>query len=232
MNSATKKQTIRDWAEDDRPREKMASKGAATLSNAELIAIIIGSGNRQKSAVDLAKEILADNENNLIRLSNLEISDLIKYKGIGQAKAINVMAALEIGRRHLGEKASETTSVKKSKDVFDYLNPLLAGKTSEEFWVLLLNRANKVIGKHLISIGGFTGTVADPKKIFRIALENRAIGIILCHNHPSGNLTPSESDIKLTKKLKEAGLSLEIPVIDHIIIGFNNYYSFADEGIL
>lgn len=232
MKTNNKNNSIRNWAEDDRPREKLSIKGVNALSNAELLAIIIGSGSKNKSALELAKEILVDNNNNFTGISRLELSDLTKYKGIGQAKAINIIAALEIGKRNLAEKASKKIKVKNSKEVFQYFYPVLAGKTSEEFWILLLDRANNVIGKYQISIGGFTGTIADPKKIFRIALEKRATALVLCHNHPSNNLQPSESDNNLTKKLKDAGNSLEISVLDHIIIGINNYFSYSDEGLL
>ncbi len=223
---------IKYWAEDDRPREKMLAKGIKSLSNTELLAIIIGSGTKNKSAVELAKEILTDNNNNLTCLSKLEINDLMKYKGIGKTKSINVMAAIEIGKRQLEEKANKSLIIENSKQVFDYLYSYVAGKSYEEFWILLLNRANKVIGNYQISVGGIGSTEVDPKKIFRIALDKKATGIILCHNHPSENIEPSTSDINLTKKLKEAGNTLDIIVMDHIIIGTNEYFSFADKGIL
>lgn len=232
MENFNKSISIRNWAEDDRPREKLSIKGPKALSNAELLAIIIGSGSKSKSALDLAKEILADNKNNFINISKLELNDLTKFKGIGKTKAISIIAALEIGKRHLEEKATKNINIKCSAEVFQYLYPVYAGKTSEEFWIILLNRANNIIGKYQISIGGLTGTIADPKKIFRIALEKRATAIILSHNHPSNNVKPSEADNKLTKKLKDAGNSLDISVLDHIIIGENNYYSYSDKGLM
>jgi len=223
---------IREWAEGDRPREKLLLKGKQSLSDAELIAILMGSGSRNESAVDLAKRILKDSKDNLIELSKLGVKDLMKFKGVGEAKAISIIAALELGKRRRGAEALEKKKITSSHDVFEYFSGILGDSNYEAFYILLLNRANKVIREIMISEGGFSGTVADPKKIFKIALEYNASGVILCHNHPSGNIQPSDADVKLTKKLRSAGEMLDLPVIDHIIIGEENYYSFADEGSL
>lgn len=221
---------IREWAEDDRPREKLLSKGKQSLSDAELIAILMGSGSRNESAVDLAKRILKESKDNLIELSKLSVKDLTKFKGVGEAKAISIIAALELGKRRRRVEALEKQKISSSKDAFEYLTSIFGDSHYETFYILLLNRANKVIKEVQISEGGISGTVADPKKIFKIALENNASSIILCHNHPSGNIQPSEADIQLTKKLKKSGEVLDLPVIDHIILGEENYYSFADEN--
>ncbi len=232
MESTKEYYSIREWAESDRPREKLLLKGKHSLSDAELIAILMGSGSKNESAVDLAKRILKGSNDNLIELSKLAVADLIKFKGVGEAKAISIIAALELGKRRRGAEALEKKKVTSSKDVFEYFAGVFGDSTYEAFYILLLNRANKVLKDVQISEGGFSGTVADPKKIFKIALEHNASSIILCHNHPSGNLQPSDADIKLTHKLKNAGEMLDLPVIDHIILGENNYYSFADEGKL
>ena len=224
--------SIRQWAEDDRPREKMLLKGKSALSDAELIAILINSGNKNESAVDLAKRILHDAGDNLLQLSRMSIGDLMKYRGMGEAKAISIMAALELGKRRRESEALEKIKLTSSRDAFELIQSDLSDLTHEEFWLLLLNNAQQLIRKVCISQGGFTGTVADPKKIFKLALENSACHIILAHNHPSGNLKPSDNDIKLTKKLKEAGAFLEMPVLDHIIVGEEKYFSFADEGLM
>jgi DNA repair protein RadC len=224
--------SIRQWAEDDRPREKMLLKGKSALSDAELIAILINSGNKNESAVDLAKRILHDAGDNLLQLSKLSIGDLMKYRGMGEAKAISIMAALELGKRRRESEALEKIKLTSSRDAFELIQSDLTDLTHEEFWLLLLNNAQQLIRKVCISQGGFTGTVADPKKIFKLALENSACHVILAHNHPSGNLKPSDNDIKLTKKLKEAGAFLEMPVLDHIIVGEEKYFSFADEGLM
>jgi DNA repair protein RadC len=213
MTEYKEKTTIKNWAEDDRPREKLLLKGKHSLSNAELIAILIGSGSSELSAVDLAKTILISSNNNLIELSKLSVTDLMKFRGIGQAKAISIIAA-------------------SSRDAFEVFQGILSDSQYEEFWMLLLNKANKIIKKINISEGGISGTVADPKKIFKLALENNASSIILSHNHPSGNIQPSDSDLKLTKKLVDAGKLLDISVLDHVIIGDEKYYSFADENML
>ena len=224
------KTSIKLWAETDRPREKLMRLGKSALNDAELIAILIGSGTRNESAVALAKSILGNINNNLIELSKLDIKKLCGFKGIGEAKALSIIAAIELGNRRRYAEVLTREKISSSKDAFEAFLASLAGKAYEEFWILLLNRANRILKKLNISEGGISGTVADPKKIFKLALDNNASSIILCHNHPSGNIQPSESDIKLTNKLKEAGKMLDLPVIDHIIIGENNYYSFADEG--
>lgn len=221
---------IREWAEDDRPREKMLNKGRHSLSDAELIAILIGSGSRNESAVDLAKRILRSGQDNLIELSKLSIPDLKRFKGIGEAKAITLLAALELGKRRRSAEALERKKITSSRDAFEFFISLLGDHTYETFYILLLNRANHVIRTVQISEGGISGTVADPKKIFKIALENNSSSIILCHNHPSGNIQPSDADIRLTKKLKAGGELLDIPVLDHLIVGEERYFSFADEG--
>ena len=218
------------WAEEDRPREKLLLKGISSLSDAELIAILLGSGTANLSAVDLAKQIMMDCHQNLNELAKRSVMDLQKFKGIGEAKAITLVSALELGRRRKETEAYIKPQVKTSADVFNYIQPDLMDLHHEEFWILLMNRANKIDKKVRISVGGIAGTVADPKLIFKHALENLASSIILVHNHPSGNNKPSDSDISLTKKLCEAGRFLEIPVLDHVIVCQQTWYSFADEG--
>jgi DNA repair protein RadC len=224
------KNTIRQWAEDERPREKLIIKGRSALSDAELLAILMRSGNREESAVELAQRILRTTENNLPELSRLSYKDLTAFKGMGDAKALSIIAALELGNRRRIAEAVSREKISTSQDAFEIFSPLLADCVYEEFWILLLNRANHILSYKCISEGGMSGTVADPKKIFKIALETNASSMILCHNHPSGNLTPSDQDIRLTSKLHEAGRHLELPVLDHIIIGNNKYFSFADNG--
>jgi len=223
---------IKQWSEDDRPREKLLLKGKSALSNAELIALLLGSGTRHESAVDLAKRILDQNGHNLAELSRLQLNDLQKFKGIGLAKGVTIIAALELGNRKRNQDALVKEKVSGSRDVFELFHGELADAQYECFWVLLLNRANRVIRKINISEGGISGTVADPKKIYKMALDHNASSIILCHNHPSGNTQPSEADIRLTRKLKDAGLLLDLPVLDHLIIGGEAYFSFADEGMI
>jgi DNA repair protein RadC len=223
---------IRQWAEDDRPREKLISNGKNALSDAELIAILFRSGTRENSALDLAKILLAMAGNNLIELSKLELADLTRIKGVGEAKALSVIAALELGRRRRGAEVLEKRKVSSSKEVFELMQADLAELQYEEFWLLALNRANQLIRKSVISEGGLSGTVVDPKRVFKKALEFNASSVILCHNHPSGQVNPSEADIRITKKLKESGGFLDIPVLDHVIIGEEKYFSFADEGVL
>jgi len=223
---------IRQWAENDRPREKLLLRGKNSLSDAELLAILMGSGTVNESAVDLAKRILRESNDNLIELSKLGVKELTKFKGVGEAKAIAIIAAMELGKRRRGAEALEKKKITSSMNVFEYFSSILGDNTYEAFYILLLNRANRVIREIQISEGGFSGTVADPKKIFKIALEYSASSIILCHNHPSGNIQPSDADIKLTHKLKSAGEMLDLPVIDHIILGEEKYFSFADEGQL
>lgn len=224
---------IRSWAEDDRPREKLLLKGKGQLSKAELIAILIASGNRDESAVELSKRILNSVDNNLAELSKLSVNELCKFKGIGKAKAISIVAALEIGRRRRADDViQKKKKINSSKDVYDTFYADLSDKHYEEFWILLLDRANQIIKKINISEGGLSGTVADPKKIFKLALEHNSSSIILAHNHPSNNLKPSDNDIKLTKSISSAGRTLEISVLDHIIVGSDNYFSFADESLI
>ncbi|MFN3556780.1 MAG: RadC family protein [Bacteroidales bacterium] len=223
---------IKSWAEDERPREKLLAKGVAALSDGELLAILIGSGTRELSAVDLAREILLASQNSLSELSRLSIKDLTRFKGIGEAKAINIAAALELGRRRRLKDGLERKKITSSRDAFEIMHPLLSDNNYEEFWIITLNRGNMVKKIHRISEGSLAGTVADPKKIFRMALEDNAASLILFHNHPSGNLTPSKKDSEITQKCKSAGLFLDMPVLDHIIIGADSYFSFADEGLL
>ncbi len=224
--------TIKSWAEEDRPREKLLLKGKHVLSDAELIAILISSGNVEETAVELSKRILSKVENNLNELGRMTVSDLCQFKGIGEAKAISIIAAMELARRRKKEDSIKKDKVTSSKDAADIFQPLLGDHMHEEFWILFLNRANLVMGKQPVSSGGMSGTVVDPKMIFKAALDNKASSVILCHNHPSGNTKPSEADIKLTKNIVEAGKVLEIPVLDHIIVTQNGFFSFADEGLL
>jgi DNA repair protein RadC len=223
---------IKSWSPEDRPREKLLLKGTAALSDAELIAILLGSGTTTMSAVDLGKRILQGVGNNLHDLARLSVKDLMKVKGIGEAKAITIIAALELGRRRKELDPEEKLKITGSRDAYELLKANLQDLPHEEFWVILVNRANRIIKKHQISQGGVAGTVADPKLIFKTALEELASGIILAHNHPSGNLNPSQVDVDLTKKLKEAGKFLEIQILDHLIIAGTRYFSFADEGML
>ncbi len=223
---------IKSWAEEDRPREKMIEKGRHVLTEAELIAILIGSGSRDETAVELSKRILSSVGNNLNALGKLNINDLTRFKGIGEAKAVSVVAALELGRRRNETEIIKRNKITSSKDVFDILKPILIDLPFEEFWLLILNRANLVIKKEMISRGGVSGTVVDTKIIFKAAIENYASSIIICHNHPSGNLKPSEADIRITKNIKEAGKLMEIPLLDHLIVAETGFYSFADEGML
>lgn len=223
---------IRHWAEDDRPREKLLLKGKRALSNAELIAILLATGGREYSAMDLSQRILNGAGGRLRALSRLTVPDLTRLKGIGKAKAITLIAALELANRSGIEEGASKKKVSCSRDVYAYFKPVLHDASYEEFWILLLNRGNKILNSICISQGGLSGTVADPKKIFKMALEQYASSVVLCHNHPSGNIKPSESDIRLTQKLKKAGSFLDLPVIDHIILGEDSYFSFADEGLL
>jgi DNA repair protein RadC len=232
METETRVLTIKEWSPDDRPREKMMLKGKAALSDAELIAILLGSGTTALSAVDLAKNVLVNAGHNLHTLGQLTIRDLVKVKGIGTAKAMTIVAALELGRRRKDILPEERPKISGSKDAFELLKSDLQDLPHEEFWMLLLNRANRLIRKVPISQGGVAGTVADPKIIFKSALEELASGIIVAHNHPSGNLTASQADIQLTQRLKESGKLLEIQVLDHLIFAGYKYFSFADEGLL
>lgn len=222
---------ITNWSEDDKPREKLMLKGKSVLSDAELIAILIGSGSRNESAVDLSKRILASVDNNLNALGKLSLSQLIQFKGIGEAKAISIIAALELGRRRRGEDAVELKKITSSKVIFEIMQPIIGELPHEEFWIIYMNNSNKVIAKSQLSKGGITGTLVDVRIVFKSALEMGATALILCHNHPSGTLIPSDADKQITRKLKLAGDSLEIKVLDHLIITENSYFSFADEGI-
>lgn len=221
---------ITNWSEDDRPREKLMLKGKSVLSDAELIAILIGSGSRNESAVDLSKRILASADN-LNILGKMSISQLMNFKGIGEAKAITIIAALELGRRRRAEDTVELTKITSSKLVFEIMQPIIGELFHEEFWVLFLNNSNKVISKSQLSKGGISGTIVDVRLVFKLALENGATGLILCHNHPSRNLQPSDADKQITKKIRQAGDSLDVKVLDHLIITETKYYSFVDEGI-
>ena len=232
INSDEKALNIKSWSPEDRPREKLILKGKSALSDAELIAILLGSGTPSMSAVELAKKVLQPAGNNLHELARLTVKDLIKIKGIGEAKALTIVAALELGRRRKDLEGNEKTKISGSKDAYDLVKSDLLDISHEQFWILMLNRANRVIKKCMISQGGVAGTVADPKIIFKLALEELASGVILAHNHPSGNLTASQSDIDLTKKLKDAGRLLDIQVLDHLIVAGQKYFSFADEGLI
>lgn len=227
-----KRISIKEWDNDDRPREKMLNKGRKSLSNAELIAIIMGSGNREESAVELSKRVLNSVDNDLISLGKLTINEMMRFKGIGEAKAISIAAVMELGRRRREAEVKEKMKIGSSKDVFEIFQPNMTDLPFEEFWILLINRANKIIGKYQISQGGVAGTVADPKIIFNLALTNLASSVILCHNHPSGNINPSNEDTRLTNKISKGCDLLEIKLLDHIIIGDQKYYSYADEGAL
>ncbi|GAA3939405.1 RadC family protein [Hymenobacter algoricola] len=224
--------SIKSWAEEDRPREKLMQKGRTALSDAELLAILLGSGTARLSAVDVAKLILAAVGNDLNELARLSLKDLMRHKGIGEAKAIAIVAALELGRRRKETAAAARVTITCSRDIYELVRPHLQDLPHEEFWVILLNRANVVMRKASISSGGVAGTVADPKLIFKEALEQLASSVILVHNHPSGNRSPSAADIALTRKLKDGGQFLDLPILDHLIYTDLGYYSFADEGIL
>jgi DNA repair protein RadC len=222
---------ITNWSEDDKPREKLMLKGKSVLSDAELIAILIGSGSRNESAVDLSKRILGSVDNNLNALGKLTIQQLMNFKGIGEAKAISIIAAMELGRRRKSEDAVELTKIASSKAVFEVMHPIIGELNHEEFWVLFLNNSNKILFKAQLSKGGMTGTMVDVRIVFKLAFEQNATAIILAHNHPSGKLLASDADIQITKKIKTAGQQLDIPVLDHVIVTESGYYSFADEGI-
>jgi len=226
------KHSIKEWAKDDRPREKLLSKNPIALSDSELLAILINKGTKEKSAVDLARELLLLGKNNLSILGRLSVRDFMKIKGIGEVKAITIIAALELGRRRQAALSFEKPIIRDSSAIANYLQPLLRDHTYEVFAVIFLNRANRINHFEIISQGGMTGTVADPRIILRKALEQQAVSIILCHNHPSGNLKPSRADEELTQKIKEASKYFDIKVLDHIIVGEEGYYSFADEGII
>lgn len=224
--------SIKNWAMGDRPREKLIQKGKLALSDAELIAILIGSGNTKESAVELGKRILSGSNNNLNHLGKLSLKQLTQFKGIGEAKAISIIAAMELGRRRRSEEAIEKIKINSSNSVFELLQPIIGELEHEEFWILYLNNANKIIEQFQISKGGITGTLVDVRITLRKALEVGAVSLILAHNHPSGNLNPSEADKQLTRKLKTAAESLDIKILDHVIVTEKSYFSFADEGLL
>jgi len=224
--------SIKNWLADDRPREKMQAKGAAALSNSELLAILINNGNKEKSALDIAKDVLALGQNNLDELGKLTLKNLQKIKGIGAAKAITIAAALELGRRRHSSDFLSKTVVRSSGEIASYLKVVLKDYPHEVFAVLFLNRANKIISFQIISTGGLTGTVADPRVILKKAIEQEATSIVLSHNHPSGSLKPSRADEELTQKIRLAATYLDIKVVDHIIVSDEGYFSFADEGLL
>lgn len=225
-------ESIKTWADADRPREKMLLKGRSALSDAELIAIIINSGSKKESAVSLSKRLLADVNNNLHELGKVSLNDLMKYKGIGEAKAISIAAAVEIGRRRSISEPQKKRQITTSRDAYNEMSALLDDISHEEMWIVLTNNANKVIHKRRMTSGGSTATVVDIKMILRAAIENNAQGIILYHNHPSGTLKPSREDIHVTEKIKNAAQYLDLKILDHIIIADTGYFSFVDEGLL
>ncbi len=227
-----KKSGIKAWAEEDRPREKLEFRGKETLTNAELIAILIGSGNSNESAVSLAKRLLISVDNNLTKLSKLPICDLTKFKGIGKVKAIKIITALEFGKRKLFEKPAKLDEITSSKKASELMINAIGYLPHEEFWVLYLNNANKLILKYQLSKGGITATLVDIRLVVKKAIELSSVGLILCHNHPSGKLKPSKADIELTNKIKLAASTLDLKLLDHVIISGKTYFSFADEGIL
>ncbi len=221
---------IKEWALEDRPREKLLYKGISSLSDAELLAILIGSGNNEQSAVDLAREVLGIASNNLNKLGKLGVHDLVKLRGIGSAKAINILAALELGRRRKASDIIEAQKIRSSNDVYTIFNTLMADLQHEEFWILYLNRSNKVLSRHKLSQGGISGTITDVRLIIKKALELLASSVIICHNHPSGNLDPSDADTRITNKIKDAASYFDINLLDHVIVTDNGYYSYADNG--
>ncbi len=232
MSKSNASFSIKEWSENDRPREKLIAKGKNVLTDAELVAILIGSGNREESAVGLSKRILASVNHEINALSKLSIKQLMSFKGIGEAKAITIVAGLELGRRRKDENVPEVSKITSSRDAFYLFQPIIGDLEHEEFWVLFLNNANNVIRKKQISVGGKTGTLVDARIVFRMALEYGATNLIIGHNHPSGSLCPSQPDKNLTQKLKQAGSILDIKLLDHIIVTEDHYFSFADETIL
>ncbi|VVV01496.1 hypothetical protein FVB9532_02788 [Mesonia oceanica] len=232
MQENNKPVSIKYWAEGDRPREKLLDKGKISLSDAELIAILIGSGSKNESAVELSKRILAASENKLNELGKLSVKQLTKFKGIGEAKAVTIVAALELGRRRRGEEAVERKQITSAEDAFEVMQPIIGDLNHEEFWIIYLNNSHKILQKLQLSKGGMTGTLVDVRLAFKNALEVGATAVILVHNHPSGSLNPSQADKALTKKLIAGGESLDIKVLDHLIITQNSFVSFANKGIL
>lgn len=224
--------SIKNWSEDDKPREKLLNKGKSTLSNAELLAILINSGSENESALDLCKRILKQNNNQLNQVLKQSIQQLMQFKGIGVAKAVTIVAALELAKRLQVSTINPLKKVTRSNDVFKLMQPIIGDLPHEEFWFLLLNNSNKVIYKLQLSKGGLTQTVVDLRMLFKTALEHLATALILVHNHPSGQLTPSQADKDITQRIKEAGTTIDIKLLDHLIIAQNSYFSFADENIL
>lgn len=224
--------SIKDWAEDDKPREKLLLKGKMALSDAELIAVLLRSGSRQENVVDLSKRILAETDNNLSELGKMSFDELIKFHGVGEAKAVSIIAALELGRRRRLEEAAKKLEVTSSRAVFEFMQPLVGDLDHEEFWVIYLNNSNKVIKQIQLSVGGFTATLVDVRIVFKKALELNATAVILCHNHPSGKLAPSKGDRDITAKLVEASRYLDIKVLDHLIVTERDYFSFSDHNLL
>jgi DNA repair protein RadC len=227
-----KSTNLKTWAVEERPREKVLANGIQYLSDSELLAILLGSGTKNMTAVELARQILLQSGNSLHELGRQNINDLVRIKGIGPAKGITLLAALELGRRREASQQTEKTPVKSSESVFRFFHPLLGDLDHEEFWLLMLNRANRVLGRFKVSQGGLSGTVIDTRIILKKALDNLASSIIVCHNHPSGNNQPSDADVKITEKLKKAAEMLEIKLLDHVIIADKSYFSFADEGLI
>lgn len=232
MKNNLKHLTIKSLSEDDRPREKLAALGRQNLSDAELIGIILGSGNKNETAVQLAQRMLSENQNNINKLAKLSLAELKKFKGVGEAKAVNIAAAFELGRRRTEVETVQRVKITSSHVAYQILQKRLSDLPHEEFWVLILNRANQVIKEEYLSKGGISGTVVDVRLVCKSAIENNASSLVIAHNHPSGQLLPSEQDKKITKKLNEALQTFEISLLDHLIIGDQNYYSFADEGLL
>jgi DNA repair protein RadC len=224
--------SIKSWNEDDRPREKLLLKGRNAITDAELVAILIGSGNREESAVGLSKRLLAAADHNLNRLGKFTVKELCEFKGIGEAKALTIVAALELGRRRRVQEPSELKKITSSVSAFELIQPMIGDLQHEEFWIIYLNNSNKVLQTSQLSKGGITGTLVDIRLAFKKALELGAVSLILAHNHPSGTLKPSESDIKLTNKIKKAGESLDITILDHLIVTEKTYFSFADEQMI
>ena len=223
---------IKDLAIEDRPREKLLKKGVTSLSDAEILALLIGSGSRKESAVELGRKILVDSQNNLNELGRLTVHDLQKYNGIGEAKAVIIAAAMELGKRRKISEVIDKVQITSSRNVFERFHPYMQDLLHEEFWVVYMNRANKIVDEYRISEGGTSGTVVDVKKVIKRALEKNASSIILCHNHPSGNIQPSKSDEQVTQKLKQAAQFMEMQLLDHLVLGQGRYFSFADEGEL
>ncbi|MBX7052293.1 MAG: DNA repair protein RadC [Flavobacteriales bacterium] len=223
---------IKTWSEEDRPREKMLTKGASALSDAELMAILIGSGNQTESAVDLSRRILRSVDHDLVKLGKMTLREMTSFRGMGQVKSLTVMAAIELGKRRRAGEFKAENRIRSSRDVYERFLEYMSDLRHEEFWVMCLNRSNNVLCIGKIGEGGLSSTIADPKKVFRLALENNAASIIVAHNHPSGNLSPSQEDNKLTEKLRQNGSMLECPLLDHIIVTDSGYYSYADEGNL